>query len=350
MNKHGGYYGVNSKMLDFSININPLGMPPRLKYDLIARMDDLGRYPEPTGYGQRVRLAQRLGVPEDMVILGNGAIDLIYLYAQSVGRGDSPALIVVPTFNEYRRALTMCGWDPVIEFEAGPRDDFRIDPDALMAVVNDQKPRAVFICNPNNPTGMSYSPDYIRGLIEGCDPATHWFIDESFIDFSSKGSCLDMLMDKGYYLVLLRSMTKFFGVPGLRVGYAVAHPRIIMAMEAYQKPWSVNSLALQAMDSVFEDGRFIRESRSYMLKERHRMYVALSKLRGIKVYPSSADFHLCRLASGTARDLNDGLNVHGINIRTCEDFSGLDETYFRVAVKKKDDNDRLIQVLSEWVK
>lgn len=350
MNKHGGYYGSNSKMLDFSININPLGMPPGLKYDLIAGMDHLGTYPEVNGESTLKRLAKRLNVPRENLILGNGAIDLIYLYTRSVGRGNAPAMILVPTFNEYRRALTMNGWDPVIEWEVGALDDFRIEPDPLIQCINTQKPNTVFLCNPNNPTGMAYSPDYIRGMIKRCDPEIHWFIDESFIDFSSKESCLEMMLQDNRQMILLRSMTKFFGIPGLRVGYAIAHPDIITAMEGYQMPWSVNALALAAVDSVFEDTKFIKESRKYMVKERHRVYMALSKIKGLKVYPSSADFHLCCLKSGTATALNEGLNARGINIRTCEDFAGLTPGFFRIAVKKKEDNDQLIAALSEMVK
>lgn len=346
MNQHGGYRGDRRDMLDFSININPLGMPPRLPYDLEAAIADLGRYPEPDAAAHKKRLAARLGVAPEQLILGNGGIDLIYLYTRSVGRGRPSAAVVVPTFNEYRRALAMNGWDPITLWETGADSDFRIDSDAFTAMVARTRPDAVFICNPNNPTGMAYSPAFLCGLMDRCDPAIHWFIDESFIDFSAKDSCRDLLAGERR-LVLLRSLTKFFGIPGLRLGYALAHPAIIRAMADNQMPWSVNALALAALDTVFDDARFIADSKSYMAKERHRVYMGLERLDGLAVYPSSADFHLCRLESGTAAALNARLNERGINIRTCEDFTGLGEAYFRIAVKKKADNDRLLAALKE---
>lgn len=349
MNKHGGYTGDDSRMLDFSININPLGTPPRLKYDIISELDNIGRYPDLVGEKQCQRIADELDVPRDCVILGNGGIDLIYLYAQAMAEEGASALIIVPTFNEYRRALAMYGWDPIIEWEVGILDEFRIEPDLLVDLINKEKPKTVFLCNPNNPTGMAYSPSYLATIFDRCDPDTQWFIDESFIDFSSKESLLDLLFEKQYKMILLRSMTKFFGIPGLRLGYAVGHPDIIGAMEIYRKPWSVNSLALSAVDTLLSDRKFILDSRSYMKKERHRVFINLSKIKGIHVYPSAADFHLCSLKSGSAIALNEGLNVKGINIRTCEDFSGLDKRFFRIAVKKKDENDRLIQALREVV-
>ncbi|MGL6293994.1 pyridoxal phosphate-dependent aminotransferase [Eubacterium aggregans] len=349
MNVHGGYHGVNAKMLDFSVNINPLGMPPRLKYDLIAAMDDLGRYPEIAGASQRDRLAGHLGVYPGQVILGNGAIELIYLFARSLCRSDSKALIVSPTFNEYRRALTMNGWEGVTEWVAGADVDFRIDPGALARAIAEEQPNAVFICNPNNPTGMAYSCDYLRDLMDECDPGILWFIDESFIDFSTKESSLTLVADEGRPVILLRSMTKFFGIPGLRIGYAVGHEAIIHAMERYKEPWSINSLALEAVDTVFRDTHYMETTKNYIRKERHLVYVALSKLNNLKVYQSAADFHLCRLKCGTAPAINEGLNTRNINIRTCEDFTGLGSDYFRIAVKKAEDNDALMTALTEIV-
>jgi threonine-phosphate decarboxylase len=345
MNFHGGYHGANPKMLDFSVNINPMGMPPQLRYDLIATIDELGRYPELMGTSHRNRLAGRLGVDPGQVILGNGATELIYLFAKSMCRSDSRALIVEPTFNEYRRALMMNGWETIDGWQASAESDFRMDAGALAQTIAEKQPHAVFICNPNNPTGMAYSCDYLRQLMDACDPGILWFIDESFIDFSTKESSL-ALVEEERPVLLLRSMTKFFGVPGLRIGYALGHGAIIHAMERYKEPWTVSAFALQSVDTVFRDTRFIQSSREFMKKERHRVYVELSKLSGLKVYQSAADFHLCRLKDGTAAALNEGLNARGINIRTCEDFAGLGPAYFRAAVKKKEDNDQLLAALS----
>ena len=349
MNKHGGYIGADQDMIDFSVNINPNGMPAGLKFELVAALDGLGKYPDISGEPQRERIAERLGVSTDNIILGNGAIEIIYLYARAFADADRPALIISPTFNEYHRALLVAGWNSVTEIPFTEKDEFRINPEALIKMINEVKPHTVFLCNPNNPTGVAYSPDYLGHIFEHVDRKTHWFIDESFIDFSSKGSCLDMMIDRDLPMVLLRSMTKFYGLPGLRVGYAVGREDIIDALAGEQMPWSVNHLALSVIDTLLSDRKFSEQSKSFMKAERRRVFLELSKIKGIKVYPSSANFHLCALKSGTAAALNAGLNHCGINIRTCEDFAGLDEKYFRVAVRKREENDKLISVLGNMV-
>jgi threonine-phosphate decarboxylase len=342
LNRHGGYQGERSEMLDFSVNINPLGMPPHLKYALEDALDGLGRYPEPDGRRHKKRLARRLGVADDWVILGNGGIELIYLYASAFSGGT--AVIVVPTFNEYAEALSNAGWDLRL-WQTDWDSRFRLDAEAFADYVCQTQPTAVFLCNPNNPTGVAYSPSYIKKLMDQCPDSVHWFIDESFVGFSSKASCFE-LVDGSRPVILLRSMTKFFGIPGLRLGYAVGHPKLISKMAGVQMPWSVNSLALTALDNLFEDQKYIDDTISYTQRERDRVRAALSKIPGLDVLPSSADFHLMRLQEGTAADLNALLETQKIYIRTCEDFVGLGDAYFRAAVKKKDENDRLIAALS----
>ncbi len=349
MNKHGGYFGTDKDMIDFSVNINPNGMPAGLKFDLVAALDGLGKYPDISGEPQREQIAGRLGVSADNIILGNGAIEIIYLYARAFADAGRPALIIAPTFNEYHRALLVAGWHSVTEIPFTEKDEFRINPEALIKMINDVKPHTVFLCNPNNPTGVAYSPDYLGHIFERVGRDVHWFIDESFIDFSSKGSCIDVMIERDLPMVLLRSMTKFYGLPGLRVGYAVGREDIIDALAGEQMPWSVNHLALSVIDTLLSDRKFSEQSKSFIKSERRRVFLELSKIKGIKVYPSSANFHLCALKSGTAAALNAGLNLCGINIRTCEDFAGLDEKYFRIAVKKREENDKLIAVLSNMV-
>ena len=349
MNTHGGYTGPNKEMIDFSVNINPIGMPAGLKFDLVAALDGLGKYPDISGEVQRAQIAGHLGVSADNIILGNGAIDIIYLYARAFADADRPALIIAPTFNEYHRALLVAGWNQITEIPFTEKDEFRINPEALIKMIHEVKPHTVFLCNPNNPTGVAYSPDYLGHIFERVGRQVHWFIDESFIDFSSKGSCLDLMMARDLPMVLLRSMTKFYGLPGLRVGYAVGREDLIDALAGEQMPWAVNHLALSVIDTLLSDRKFSEQSKAFMKAERRRVFLELSKIKGIKVYPSSANFHLCALKSGTAAALNAGLNHCGINIRTCEDFAGLDEKFFRIAVRKKEENDKLIAVLSDMV-
>ena len=340
MNKHGGYRGGRKDVLDFSININPLGMPEGLRKRLEAALDDLGRYPEITGETARNKIAEDIGAAPENVILGNGAIELIYLFARGVH--PERALIPVPTFNEYRRALSMNGCGEVCELTLSPEDDFALDPERLIRLAEKCHPEAVYLCNPTNPIGRLYSKAFIKELMDRMDPEIIWFIDESFIEFSGIETCLEYVNHSDRRLFLLRSLTKFFGVPGLRIGYGVGSAGLIRAMEAYKEPWTINTLALEAAMCIYDDKAYMKRTRDYIQTERQRVFDALSGLPGLQVYPSGADFHLYKVEGRSAQTLQKELLEQHINIRTCEDFAGLETQFFRAAIKRHEDNDRLI--------
>ena len=344
MNKHGGYRGGRKDVLDFSININPLGMPEGLRKRLEAALDDLGRYPEITGETARNKIAEDIGAAPENVILGNGAIELIYLFARGVH--PERALIPVPTFNEYRRALSMNGCGEVCELTLSPEDDFALDPERLVRLAEKCHPEAVYLCNPTNPIGRLYSKAFIKELMERMDPEIIWFIDESFIEFSGIETCLEYVNHSDRRLFLLRSLTKFFGVPGLRIGYGVGSAGLIRAMEAYKEPWTINTLALEAAMCIYDDKAYMKRTRDYIQTERQRVFDALSGLPGLQVYPSGADFHLYKVEGRSAQTLQKELLEQHINIRTCEDFAGLETQFFRAAIKRHEDNDRLIAALN----
>ncbi|MBS4858987.1 MAG: aminotransferase class I/II-fold pyridoxal phosphate-dependent enzyme [Eubacterium limosum] len=344
MNKHGGYRGGKKDVLDFSININPLGMPEGLRKRLEAALDDLGRYPEITGETARNKIAEDIGAAPENVILGNGAIELIYLFARGVH--PERALIPVPTFNEYRRALSMNGCGEVCELTLSPEDDFALDPERLIRLAEECHPEAVYLCNPTNPIGRLYSKAFIKELMDRMDPEIIWFIDESFIEFSGIETCLEYVNHSDRRLFLLRSLTKFFGVPGLRIGYGVGSAGLIRAMEAYKEPWTINTLALEAAMCIYDDKAYMKRTRDYIQTERQRVFDALSGLPGLQVYPSGADFHLYKVEGRSAQTLQKELLEQHINIRTCEDFAGLETQFFRAAIKRHEDNDQLIAALN----
>lgn len=331
-------------MLDFSININPLGMPEGLRKRLEAALDDLGRYPEITGETARNKIAEDIGAAPENVILGNGAIELIYLFARGVH--PERALIPVPTFNEYRRALSMNGCGEVCELTLSPEDDFALDPERLIRLAEECHPEAVYLCNPTNPIGRLYSKAFIKELMDRMDPEIIWFIDESFIEFSGIETCLEYVNHSDRRLFLLRSLTKFFGVPGLRIGYGVGSAGLIRAMEAYKEPWTINTLALEAAMCIYDDKAYMKRTRDYIQTERQRVFDALSGLPGLQVYPSGADFHLYKVEGRSAQTLQKELLEQHINIRTCEDFAGLETQFFRAAIKRHEDNDQLIAALN----
>lgn len=345
MNKHGGYNGENPEMLDFSVNINPLGIPERIKEKLVAGIDGLVNYPEITGKSTIQKLATDIGVSPQNVVLGNGAIELIYLFARSHKPGR--ALIIQPTFNEYERALKLYGWD-VEHFILAEENDFRIDPSKLLKAIESIKPQVVFCCNPNNPTGSVYSRDFISRLVESTAKETIWFLDESFIGFTAEEDGLPLIKNSDHPVFLLRSLTKLYALPGLRIGYGVGTGAIIKAMEAYKEPWTINGLGLIAAAAVYDEKDYGKKTRDYIGRERHRVYHELKKIAILKVFESGTDFHLCRLLKGRMTDLQKYLEAQGMNIRTCEDFTGLDESYFRMAIKKEKNNNQLLACLNQW--
>lgn len=345
MNKHGGYQGENKEMLDFSVNINPLGIPAGVREKLLAGIDELVKYPEITGVSAIAKIADDLAVRPENIILGNGAIELIYLFARSMGSGK--ALIIQPTFNEYERALKLYGWD-VVPYVLKEGENFSINLEDLMAMIRDEKPQAVFLCNPNNPTGRVYTQEFIREMLEHSAPEISWFLDESFMDFSEESSSLALVKEAKRSVFILKSLTKFYALPGLRIGYGVGVAPIIGKMEGFKEPWTINALGLMAASAVYDEKDYANRTKTYIQAERRRVFEALSQINSLKVYPSGTDFHLCRLLKGTVAELQIGLEKEGMSLRTCEDFIGLDDTYFRIAIKKEADNTKLLTFLKNW--
>lgn len=344
MNKHGGYLGDNQKMLDFSININPLGMPESVRSSIISTIDHLGKYPEITGETSIKQLAKSVGINADQLILGNGAIELIYLFAKSLK--PQKAMIVTPTFNEYARALTMNAQSEIRTWQLRAEDDFQLDAAAFTETVCDWHPEVIFICNPNNPTAKFHDHLFLEEMIQQCPEDVIWFIDESFIDFSDRQSCLEFLKTGQSKMFLLRSLTKFFGIPGLRIGYGIGSQEIIRMMAEHKEPWTINAFALEAVKTIYENREYIEKTKTYIRTERQRVKEAVEKLPGIKVYESAADFHLYQTELKVL-ELQKALHERNINIRTCEDFPGLEEHFFRAAIKKTEDNDCFITALTE---
>lgn len=345
MNKHGGYHGINPEMLDFSVNINPLGIPQRIKEKLIAGIDGLVSYPEITGKSTIKKLADDIEITPENIILGNGAIELIYLFARS--HGPAKALIIQPTFNEYERALKLYGWE-VEHFILDDKNNFTVNPSELLKGIESIKPQAIFLCNPNNPTGRVYSREFIKHLVKKSSKDNTWFLDESFMDFSGEEDGLPLIQDEDHPVFLLRSLTKFYALPGLRIGYGVGTESIVKAMVAYKEPWTINTLGLIAAGSVYDEKDYEKKTQDYIARERQRVYNELKKIDALRVFESGTDFHLCRLLKGTVTDLQKHLEGQGMNIRTCEDFIGLDGSYFRIAIKKEKNNSQLLACLNQW--
>lgn len=342
MNKHGGYFGEKKdEVLDFSININPIGFPNDIYEVIMRNIKNIVRYPEINGKTAREILAKHLSLAPEQLIMGNGASELIYLFARSIK--PERVLIVQPTFNEYERAFRLEGCD-IQYFITDKNNDFKIDINKLINTIDTIKPNVVVLCNPNNPTGIYTDIEKVHILLDKMkDLSGHIFVDESFIDFTFKKSLVTFI-DK-YPIFILRSMTKIYGIPGIRLGYGIGSANIIEMLNKIKEPWTMNSMALELVQPLLEKKDFIVNTNKIVQKEKEYLCSELKKISSLEVFCDQGNFMLCRLKSSDVKLLKKKLLKRNIYIRTCEDFIGLDNSYFRMAIKLHEENEKLVDAL-----
>lgn len=342
MNKHGGYYGKNADtIIDFSVNINPLGISQRVIDYLTKSLNNLNKYPEINSRSSCKYISEKLGLKENEVILGNGAIELIYLYAMAIK--PQKVMIIQPTFNEYERAVKLAGSE-IIHFKRKEQDKFKLDIDSLVYELKKYKPDILIICNPNNPTGGLMEKKDLISILEVLEQLdSTLFLDESFIDFAPENSLHQLI--NIYPIFIIKSMTKYYAVPGIRLGYGIGNQEIIKKMNKYKIPWSVNSLAAGIVPIVMEDSNYHNKTMTWYRNEREYMGRELRKIDKITLYPSCANFYLIKIHEDI--DLKGELLKRGIFIRDCTDFYGLNEKYYRIALKGHKDNIKLIKELRD---
>ena len=330
------------QIIDFSASINPLGMSYRVRSALIGSLDSLIHYPDTS----HKELKQALGEFHDLApahfTIANGSTELIYnLPSLLPGR---KALIISPSFSEYVRALNQHHWE-VQHFVLTPENNFSIDTDELERALSGGFD-ALFVCNPGNPSGKLYPERTIEKIRALCLSAgTFLVLDEAFMDFCEEASAKRMIA-QSENAILLRSMTKFFGIPGLRLGYAVSNAPLAERLDSMGGPWRVNTLALAAGAAALRDVRHNRESLEFVRQERRALSEGLAAFAQLRLYPSSANYLLVEIGEGmTSRELRERLLPHRILIRDCASFTGLSERFFRIAVRTADENRRLLECL-----
>jgi cobyric acid synthase CobQ len=342
---------------DFSASMNPLGPPPTLRCIISGAVADLSRYPDPDSAGLIQAASRRYGAPPSTLAAGNGTSDLLFALARAARRAPDPAdgadgtggtawpvydraVIVAPCYVDYRRACRRAGL-AVSSFSTVPDDDFAVDFAALEAALPGE-PAVVFLGRPQNPTGWC-APDGPLRELAARRPDCLFVIDEAFADFVPDFSSLTR--DRPHNAAVLLSLTKAFAVPGLRLGLAAAEAAFIDRVRAELAPWPVNALAQAAGQAFLGDAAYLARTREAVGRLRHGLAGGLAALPGVRVFPSQANFILCRLsgAPDAALALRDRLLAdHGLAIRACADFEGLSGAYFRVAVRDADDNARLL--------
>ena len=335
------------QILDFSSNINPLGCMPELAHALRDNIDTVVCLPEVDNRGIVKAFGDRHRIPADELLAGNGTTQFIYALPKALAV--RRALILAPTYADYADACRYHGVAWTWHFSEAS-DDFQVDLTRLSAAIGGHD--AVYLCNPNNPTG-GLIPGRSLGELCAAHPATRFIVDESYLPFVPDAADQSLLRGGRPNVVVLHSLSKIFGIPGLRIGFMRARADLIKAVASHLPPWSVNILAQKAADYLLSHAEpceaFVRQTRVHLQSQRQHMIARLQALPGLRCYPSLTSFFLSRLPRGlAARDLHRHLSGLGILIRDCANFNGLDERYFRIALKTEPANHKLIDALTRW--
>ncbi|MDT8895950.1 threonine-phosphate decarboxylase CobD [Halomonas sp. I1] len=327
-------------VIDFSANLNPLGPPPWLGQWLAGSGESLARYPDPDDDRARRAIADHDGVAPERVLVTNGGIEAIHLAAAQHAGGR--ALVIEPTFSEYALA---CGRHGInVERLGLEAPAFRPDlaaAEAALAGVD-----IAFVCRPNNPTGTLMPRADVERLLERArETGTTLVVDEAFVDFTEDDERLTPLLDRAPNLLLLRSLTKRFDVPGLRLGYLLGAPEAVERLAALQMPWSVNALARGLVAPLLADEDYLSRTRAWLSAERD--FPARVRALGYTVPETQANFLLLRGEEG-ADALFAYLLERGLLARHTHGFPGLDGAWLRLALRANEDNARLLETLAAW--
>ena len=343
---HGGYincvYG-NNGVLDFSASINPLGYPETVKKVISKNMDSILHYPDIDCSYLRKYIATKIGHSADALIVGNGSTELFYLIPRTIR--PVKGIVFQPTFSEFKEALK-CSFTEVVNIMLNEDDGFRLE--YRKEYFNDKELGMAILCNPNNPTGRLIEKAVILDMAR-LHPDIVFVVDEAFMDFVSEPDKYSVINEAGvlHNLIVVKSLTKFYGFPGLRIGYMVAHADMVKRMLDYKEPWTVNTLAQFAAVAALEDKEFFYRSREFMFSERTYLFGELSGINGFLPFKPAANYIFVRIKTNdvTSVLLNERLLRSGIVIRDCSNFLGLNDKYFRVAVRTREENTLLIRAL-----
>jgi threonine-phosphate decarboxylase len=336
---HGGVYSVNPRLVrvDFSSNVNPLGVSGKVLKILRKNLPKLSSiYPDNEHEILKKKIINYLdsGFSFDSINIGNGATELIYNFTRAFVR--KQVIIPYPTFCEYELASRKMG-ARIIHVRL---ENWKLDVDSILEKTRNSD--AIFLCNPNNPTGL-FSYDLVEKLVEKIDHSIKILIDESFIEFVSETKHPRSFIEKineFRNVVVLRSLTKSFGLAGLRLGYCVSHPSMAKKLSFNKITWNVNGLAQLAGITALDNLSHLRKARKIISTERKLMYNRINHdLRSFSAIKSDVNFYLIKLSDGNCRQIRDlMLKKNGILVRECSDFRGMKDKYIRVAVRTHKEN------------
>jgi len=330
-------------VLDFSVNINPLGPPPEITAAWNGWRDDIHRYPTPDGRGVTRYYEERFGLAPASVAAGNGSTELIYLVPRALGL--KTAAVATPAFHDYRRSILVNG-GKVVEFPAmaGTEEEWERKVVELLP-----RAQALWVGNPNNPTGQLIEAERLLNLAERF-PEKWFLVDEAFIQFVAQPENHSLLHPSRLRknIVVFHSLTKFYALAGLRIGAAIGHPHTMAAIRRHKEPWSVSLPAERAAEGLAAVADYELHSRRLMAEERKVMTAFVRESPLMEALAPTANFILARWrVTPDLDDLLRGMLRRGIHLRDARNFSGLADNWFRFAILGTGENKRLRRAFGE---
>ncbi|MBE8965263.1 threonine-phosphate decarboxylase [Nostocales cyanobacterium LEGE 12452] len=334
-------------ILDFSASISPLGPPNSAIAAIKSQIGNLKHYPDPNYSELRLALSHFHQLPPEWVLPGNGSAELLTLIGRELAQL-AATILITPAFGDYYRTLAAYNANvlecPLISYEQ------RVPSAELLVLLNTQYLALSTHCglllnNPHNPSGKLFSRESILPYLEQFALVV---VDEAFMDFvpPNEEQSLIPVVQEYPNLVVLRSLTKFYSLPGLRLGYAIAHPDCLAKWQLWRDPWPVNTLAAAAAIAALQDTEFQQQTWAWLTPARNQLFQGLAEIPGLQPQPSAANFLLVESQESTSQLQQQLLKYHQILIRDCLSFKELGDRFFRVAVREESDNQRLLTALN----
>lgn len=330
------------EILDFSSNINPLGPSGQAKRLYPSLVDEISRYPDPYASEFCEFISKKYSLLPSQIVAGNGSLPLFDLTLRVLK--PRCVMLIEPGFSEYRRLASSLNAE-IVSFRLFEKEDFSLDLERLVQAVETYSPDLLILTHPNNPTGTALPFRELKPLVRFLkSKKVFLLLDEAFVDWIPGISLLQEGGEEG--VLVVRSLTKFFSLAGIRSGFGAGSPELISSMKKLQGPWSMNRLAEKLSLASLQDSDFIERSRQWFEIEHPFLFEALQKFKALKVYPSLANFFLIQNIA-PCEDLFDFLGQRGIYIRACEGFQGLGPGFFRLALRTRKDHEVLLHHLRE---
>lgn len=336
---HGGDIYRHPGVLDFSANINPLGTPENVIRAAAKSLEQICHYPDARQSKLKEALAEYEQVPEEWLICGNGAAELIFALVQALH--PRTALLPAPTFAEYEQALRGVGCE--ITYEVLRRDRGFVPEKSILEKIT-EKLELLFLCNPNNPTGVLADPDLMRKIFLKCKETGTWLVvDECFLDFvkEPEAHTVKKMLSEYDRLFILKAFTKRYAMAGLRLGYGItSSQRLLERMEEGVQPWNVSTPAQEAGIAALQEEEYVQQARALIFREKEYLMGEMREL-GYRVCDSQANYIFFQ----GEENLKEKLMGENIMIRDCSNYPGLKKGDFRIAVRTHEENLRLVEAI-----